>query len=144
MDGILGKYQFRSSIQVYHGQIMSTDALDRFKNSIKQYIFINISLSTSLDRRRIIPSLNKFSTIDDAVRILFEIDVDSEIDNSKSFSNITPLTHFSQEQQILLMLGSVFQLTNFYRDKNHGLWIVKFTLINVKRECGERDLILCH
>ncbi|CAF3222455.1 unnamed protein product [Rotaria socialis] len=141
--GIIQKYQLKSSIEVYRGQIMSIDEFNTLKSSLGQNISINTFVSTDYDRKSIISSLNEFPITNDSLRVLFEIHADPNVDNSRPFANITSLTYSPHQQQVLFMLGSVFQLTDIQQDKKYGIWIVKTVLKNLKKSYDEKDLVAC-
>jgi tetratricopeptide (TPR) repeat protein len=117
--------------------------LSRCQNSIGEYISINTFFSARFNLKQIVTSLNEFSIADDIVRVLFEIDADSSMENSKSFAIITQLTYSSGDQQVLFMLGSIFKLIDVYHDKKNGLWIIKIVLASVKKEYNKINLLSC-
>ena len=121
--------QCLSSIRVYRGQLMSIDELNQLKNSLGEYLSINSFFSTSLNRTKAIQFLNDYSFSNDLQKVLFEIDANYQTEHFKSFANITSISYYSNEQEILFMLGSIFRLMNIKQDKN-GLWIVQMVLSN--------------
>ena len=140
---ILDKNKCKSSVQVYHGQIISLDELRTLKNSIGDYVSINKFILANCNRKPVLSSLNEFPITNDLVKTVFEIDADPQTDQSKPFANITPFHYLPQEQQVLFMLGSIFQIMDIQNDKKSGLWNVKIVLSSLKKEYDETNLISC-
>ncbi|CAF0986632.1 unnamed protein product [Adineta steineri] len=105
-----------SPVNVYRGQLMSKDELKVLKESIGQLISMNSFLSTSLDRKQAIHFLKKKDTTNHS-RVLFEIYADPRHSTTKPFANITTMSYFPSEGEILFMLGSIFRL-HHVRDDN--------------------------
>ncbi|CAF4465225.1 unnamed protein product, partial [Adineta steineri] len=93
--------------------------------------------------KQIISSLNEFSTQEGLVRVLFEIDAITSTNESKAFAIITQFTYLPVEQQVLFMLGSIFQLIDICLDSKNNLWIIKIVLVNIKKDYDETNLISC-
>ncbi len=117
----------RSSIRVYRGQLMSKDEVKILKNNTKQFISINSFLSTSADRQLALSFLNNPDISNGLERVLFKIDADPRIENIKPFSDITSYSYFSNEEEILFMVGSIFQLVQVDRNQN-GIWMIRMKL----------------
>ncbi len=116
-----------SSIRVYRGQLISKDEVETLKNSIGEFISINSFLSTSLDRELALFFITGSDVSNDLERVFFEIDADPQLENIKSFSNITSYSYFPSEEEVLFMIGSIFQLVHIDRNQN-GIWIVRMKL----------------
>ncbi|CAF3912977.1 unnamed protein product, partial [Adineta steineri] len=121
--------QAKDPLQVYRSQLMSVDELDSLKNNIGQFISINSMFSTSKLRRTALFHLGETTTQIDLERVLFEIDADPNIVNTKPFANISKHSHFPDELEVLFMLGCIFRLDSISRD-NKNVWIIKMTLCN--------------
>jgi tetratricopeptide (TPR) repeat protein len=116
-----------SSIRVYRGQLMSKDEVEILKNGRGKFISINSFLSTLLDRNLAMFFIRGSDISNDLERVFFEIDADPQLKNIKPFSNITSYSHFSNEKEVLFMIGSIFQLVHVDCDQN-GIWIVRMNL----------------
>ncbi|CAF0920693.1 unnamed protein product [Adineta steineri] len=116
-------------VRVYRAQLMSTDELNQLKNSLGEYISVNSFFSTSLNRQKAIKFLRDDSFPSDLQKVLFEIDANSESDYSKVYSNISSISYYSNEQEILFTLGSIFRLLNIKQESN-GLWVIQMILSN--------------
>ncbi|CAF0894392.1 unnamed protein product [Adineta steineri] len=81
------------------------------------------------ERRTALFLLGDITTQIDSERVLFEIDADPKIVNTKPFADISKHSHFPDESEVLFMIGSIFRLDNIYRNNNQ-IWIVKMTLCN--------------
>ena len=60
-------------------------------------------------------------------RVLFEIDADPQINKTKPFADISQLSYFPNENEILFIAGTIFRIEKIFRDENQ-LWIVEMTL----------------
>jgi len=124
--------QWLSPGSVYRGQSLSKDELKRLKQSIGKFISINSFLSTTLypDVATIYigdtPGLEK---------VLFKINFNPMIDGIKPFADVTLISEFPQEGEILFMLGSIFQIDSVSCDKD-GIWIIQLNL------CSDHDQVL--
>ncbi|CAF0850500.1 unnamed protein product [Adineta steineri] len=125
----LQKYQSKRPLQVYRCQLMSNDELNSLKQNIGQFISINSFFSTSDERRTALFLLGDITTPIDSERVLFEIDADSKVVNTKPFANISDHSYFPDESEVLFMIGSIFRLDNIYRNEDQ-IWIVKISLCN--------------
>ncbi|CAF1305848.1 unnamed protein product, partial [Adineta steineri] len=129
----LQQHQCSSPITVYRGQLISTEELELLKQSKGKLISMNSFLSTSLNRNTALVYLN--TNMNDNTRlqpILFEIDADPCRNDIKPFANISSFSYFPTEDEILMMLGSVFRVNNLYLDEDQ-IWIMNITL------CSDND-----
>ncbi|CAF0853728.1 unnamed protein product [Adineta steineri] len=125
----LQKYQSKRPLQVYRSQLMSNHESDRLKINIGQFISINSMFSTSKERTTALFYLGDITTKIDSERVLFEIDADPKIVNTKPFANISKHSYFPDESEVLFMIGSIFRLNNINLDDDQ-IWIIKMTLCN--------------
>ncbi|CAF2387908.1 unnamed protein product [Rotaria sp. Silwood2] len=128
----LALYQCSSSIHLYRGQLMSNEELQTLKDSIGQLISMNSFLSTSTNRQLAISFLQSSTASDGLQQVLFEIKADPQLKGIKPFANITSLSYFPGEDEVLMMLGSIFRLTDIHQGDGK-VWIIHLTL------CSEND-----
>ncbi|CAF1332663.1 unnamed protein product [Rotaria sordida] len=130
----LVQYQCSSPICLYRGQLMSNEELQTLKSSIGQLISMNSFLSTSTNRQLAISFLQSSSSTvsDDLQQVLFKIEADPQLKGIKPFANITSLSYFPGEDEVLMMLGSIFRLFDIYRGDGQ-IWIIHLIL------CSEND-----
>ncbi|CAM4907654.1 unnamed protein product [Rotaria socialis] len=133
----LEHHRCSSPIHIYRGQLMSTAELERLKNSAGQLISMNSFLSTTTDRLSALAFLYSSAKSDGLERVLFEIDTDPQLADVKPFANITCLSYFPSESEVLLMLGSILRLVGIDHD-DHGVSIIRSTL------CSNSDQDLQH
>jgi tetratricopeptide (TPR) repeat protein len=106
---------------------MSTEEVQVLKNSIGQLISMNSFLSTSVDRRLALSFLYSSTLLSNTQRVLLEIDADPQLEDVKPFANITSLSYFPGEDEVLLMLGSIFRIASIHHGST-GIWIIRLTL----------------
>ena len=129
----LKQNQCQSLVRVYRGQVMSNDELNIIRQSINEFISINSFFSTSLDRSKAVRFLQSSDVSADLHRVLFDIDADPCLVKSKPFADISLFSDFSNEREILFMIGSVFRLVDIRRDNDQQIWIIKMKL------CGDDE-----
>jgi tetratricopeptide (TPR) repeat protein len=116
-----------SPVHVYRGQLMAKTEVGVLKNSVGEFISLSSFLSTSLNREVALSFLVNSNTSDDLERVFFEINADSRLKDAKPFSNITSHSYFRKEEEILFMIGSIFQLVRIDHDHD-GIWIIQMKL----------------
>jgi len=129
----LKQYQHQSSIRVYRGQVMSIDELNTLQQSINNLISINSFFSTSTNHQKALYSLNSSEITSDLCRILFVIDADPQVVKSKPFADISSLSEFSNECEVLFMIGSIFRLIKIEKMKNEEITMIHMEL------CGDDE-----
>ncbi|CAF1448623.1 unnamed protein product, partial [Adineta steineri] len=122
------KQQNKSSIQVYRGQFISKDELNRLKTTQGELISMNSFLSTSTNKTKAVEfATSRPPPTDQLTPILLEINVDLNA-FTKPFADIKHLSAFSEEEEILFMFGAIFRLDQIYYNKEVKLWIANLTL----------------
>jgi tetratricopeptide (TPR) repeat protein len=124
--------QYKRPIQVYRGQLISSDELDTLKQSVGEFVSMNSFLSTSVDRKLALFFLGDRTVTYDLERILFEINVDPCNVITTPFAEVSKHSNFPDESEILFMAGSIFRLTEIRRD-NDSNWIIRMIL------CGANE-----
>jgi tetratricopeptide (TPR) repeat protein len=134
MERQLKENQFLSSIKVYRYQLMANGELEILRNSIGQFISINNFLLTNANRTSVLPHSKLPLNNNDYQPILFEILADPNLDKIRPFANVTSLNYFpNNQEEVLFMLGSIFQLNKIHRDEN-DIWIIEMTLSSKTNE----------
>ncbi len=128
----LEKNRCSSSVHVYRAQQMSKEEVEILRKSIGEYISMNSFLSTSINRDEAHSFLFSSDSSDDIEQVFFKIDADPRLENTKPFSNITRLSYFQNEKEVLFMIGSIFRLVEMKHD-HHGIWNIRMVL------CSEND-----
>ncbi|CAF3208965.1 unnamed protein product [Rotaria sp. Silwood2] len=130
----LQQCQCKSFVRVYRGQLITHDELEHLQRSIGHYISMNSLLSTSLNRNLAIFYLGetKHSSMK-LKRILFDIDANPQIDGIKPFGKIAQFSAFPNEEEVLFMPRSIFQLVDISYDHNDNIFIARMIL------CGDKQ-----
>jgi tetratricopeptide (TPR) repeat protein len=129
----LKQNQCKSIVRVYRGQVMSNDEINSLRHSRDNFISINSFLSTSLDRQKALGFLYQMEISDNLHRVLFEIDADPDLMISKPFANISKLSDYGDEQEVLFMIGCVFRLMDIRQSDDDEMWIIRMKL------CGDNE-----
>lgn len=116
--------------QVYRHQLISNEELQLIKDSVGQFISINNFLLTKVNRDSAMPFSNITTIPDGFQSVLFTIITDLNFDLKKPFAKITSLSYSNTNQdEVLFMLGSIFQIKDIYQDEN-DLWVIEIMLCN--------------
>jgi len=60
-------------------------------------------------------------------KILFQIEIDPKL-QTKPFVNVTQISFYQSEDEILIMLGAFFHIDNIYLDDKANIWIACLSL----------------
>ncbi|CAF1059361.1 unnamed protein product [Didymodactylos carnosus] len=114
-------------VKVYRGQVMSNAEIKKLNHSS---LIVNTSFfSTSLDRSSATAFLDQSSQHNDELQnILFEIEIDVR-QQSRPYGNISHLSQFENENELLFMIGTQFRNDNISYIESEKIWIVKLSLI---------------
>ncbi|CAF3480274.1 unnamed protein product [Rotaria sp. Silwood1] len=113
-----------SSKRVYRGQRISLEKINMLKNLRGQFISFKLFLSPSLDLHA---SRSFLSNSDNSELVIFHIDANPKLNHIKPFSDITLKSSYSDEEEVLFILGSIFQLINIYHHQD-GIWMIQIKL----------------
>lgn len=122
------KKQETSFLQVYRGQFISKDEVKRLKSSENQLISVNSFLSTSTNRKKALEfATSRAPPTDQLTSILLEITLNLN-SITRPYADIKHLSAFPEEEEILLMFGSVFRIEKVQYDEKLKLWSATLTL----------------
>ncbi|CAF1402628.1 unnamed protein product [Rotaria sp. Silwood1] len=118
------------TMNVYRGQIMSRNEINELNSDFN--IINNSLLSTSSDRQLALFFLPEPDQMEDSSheRVLFEIGIDIRR-QSRPYADISHLSQFSGELEILFMTGTPFKIVRqngVSYNENEKLWTVKLQL----------------
>jgi len=124
----LQKYQSNQIIRVYRAQIISKDELENLKKSINQFISINSFFSTTSNYQKALSFFNLSKPTEHTENILFSIEADPHFIKTKPFANISQFSDYPDEEEVLFMVGSIFQLKNISFDHKNQFSIIEMIL----------------
>ncbi|CAF4405818.1 unnamed protein product, partial [Rotaria sp. Silwood2] len=122
-------YQAKKPLRVYRSQMISSEELNNLKQCLGQYMSINSFFSTSTDYDKAIWFLGSADTSKNLEQVIFIINADPKMVTTKPFADISACSEFSDESEVLFMLGSIFRIDSINRDDNQ-IWIIRMTLCN--------------
>ena len=117
----------RNIIRVYRGQLINADELELMKNSIGQYLSMNSFLSTSRDRLTALDFTRQSQSRHNMRPILFEIKINPQL-RTKAFADAQQMSYYEDENEILIMLGALFQIDQVFKDDDDQIWIARVSL----------------
>ncbi|CAF3367470.1 unnamed protein product [Rotaria socialis] len=120
-------------IHVYHSHLMTYEEIQLIENSVGQFISINTFLSTCLDRGLALFHLYEPNELQ---RVLFEINVDLRLNDENSCGYMKLIDYYEENEQIIFMLGSIFQIENISLNDDE-IWIIQMKLC---KENGDDNL----
>ncbi|CAF1261651.1 unnamed protein product [Didymodactylos carnosus] len=116
-------------MRVYRGQAVATEEINKLRCGEGQLISFNSFLSTSLNKDAALIFARQIAPADTLQRVFFEIKVDTRLE-TRAFADISDMSFFHNEQEVLFTLGSVFRLENVMFDEREAVWCVRLTLCN--------------
>ncbi|CAF1375814.1 unnamed protein product, partial [Adineta ricciae] len=117
-----------AQVKVFRGQIMSEDEVQTLKSAYM--VRLTSFLSTSLNRRLALSFLPPESAVTGGhVRVLIEINLNTKY-NSKPFGNISHLSEFSEEDEVLMMIGTFLRARRTYYSEEDKMIKAIMTLEN--------------
>lgn len=121
------QYKSDSPLRVYRSQLLTNDELEDLKQSIGQFISVNSFFSTSMDRSTAL--FLACDTTEQTImeRVIFEIDADPKMAISQPFADISKLSAFGEELEVLFMTGSIFRLNGISCEADQR-WIIRMVL----------------
>lgn len=123
---LLKRHQSAKPLKVYRGQMMTTEELDRLRQSVGKLISINSFFSTSLDASTVFSFLKTGGSLEP---VLLEISADPQKVTTKPFADISQHSDYFTEAEVLFMIGSIFHVDSVDRN-NKKLWTLRLTLSN--------------
>ena len=138
-------------IRTYRSQTMSKNEIKLLKDRIGLSIITNSLFSTTFNRQFALFLLESSSSIqldNDLQSVLFEIQVDSRV-TSRSYADVSKLSHFSDESEVLFAIGTEFDIVDVNFTDN--IWTVNLRLNSysfkfeegINRLTGRRCFISC-
>ena len=130
----LAQIQCKHHIKVYRGKSMDKNDLYRFEESVGGLITMNSILSTSRKRQVALEFLRRAhdSKNSDIERVLFTIDAEPQAMTTKPFANISKLSEFPDDDEVLFAYGCFFRVIDVQQNPDQ-IWIVRMML------CGDND-----
>ncbi|CAF2116047.1 unnamed protein product [Rotaria magnacalcarata] len=99
-----------SNLIVYRGQSIATDEFRTIQANVGNIMSINTFLSTTTDKDVAIMYAGNGSERPALESVIFEINVDMAIEQSKPFANIQHMSYFHDENGVLFSLGASFRI----------------------------------
>lgn len=117
-------------LHTYRSSLMSHDEIQLFRNSVGEFLSINGFFLTNPHRHQMITYLTNPEITNDHEKVLFEIVADPPTDLNKSYCNITSLSYYQNDEQILFSFGSIFRLDSIHQqdDGKDRIWIIRMRL----------------
>ena len=124
-------------VKVYRGLKLTKDEINKYQSNIGALISTNGFLSTSRNYDRAIEFALKTSKRSADVRpTLFIIEADVRTEHVV-FADISSLSVYPGEEEILFDIGCAFKINEVYFDAEKNVWIIKMNLTNEGRQIIE-------
>ncbi|CAF1312562.1 unnamed protein product [Adineta steineri] len=110
-------------LRVYRGQAISNQELYYIRKNVGQYISMQSFLSTSVTHETAL-FFAQASAIpsDEKTRIVFQFNIDTHMKNTKPYVNIKNLSYFPEEEEVLIMIGSIFKIIQIEYKEHEQTW----------------------
>jgi tetratricopeptide (TPR) repeat protein len=128
-------------IYLYRGTTIVKEEIEKFKGNLDKLIAINGYWSTSRDRSYALTFATKLTHRPDTMAVLFEIECDIHDQNdSIIFADISHLSQFSNEMEVLFDAGSVFQIEKIREEMENDteLYIVQMRTTGKGRDLARK------
>ncbi|CAF1642477.1 unnamed protein product, partial [Adineta ricciae] len=103
--------QYSSPVTVYRGQVLSKTEMNLFEKSTNQFLSVTSFFSTTLDPAVALSYIDVNKSEDDELQgVLLEIHATPSENQSKPFADISSMSYFNDEKEVLFMLGSIFRI----------------------------------
>lgn len=126
-------YSEAKLLTYYRGQVLSTSEIERFKTNIGGLVSFNTFFSTSLSLDIALMfagnSTAEGSSLD--MPVLFCIEVDSSIENTRPYANIHLYSVNEDEDEVLFSIGSVFRVEKVENlSNNEAVEVIYLTMVD--------------
>lgn len=112
---------------LYRGQLLKLSEILLISKHINDLISLNGFISTSLEED-IAKRFCFNDQIEDYEPVLFQINIDTSCKHSTAFADISRLSQFPEEEEILLSIGSVFRIQSVNFDEKNQLYRIHLLL----------------
>lgn len=94
----------------YRGHLMSREGLDSFRQSIGRIISINTFFSTTTSFQIALVFADSFLQTDNCLSVIFCIEHDAPLANQRPYANISQLSNYLDEEEVLFAMGNIFRI----------------------------------
>ncbi|CAM4984891.1 unnamed protein product [Rotaria socialis] len=124
---------------VYRGQFMRMSEFDQMKNNIGSIISINAFFSTTKNREVAKIYLGATTTDSELISVMFEIEVHlTQNATKRPFASIEHLSQFTEEEEILFSVGSVFRILDVdHQRATDGHCFIKMVMVENDDDLNE-------
>ena len=136
----LDRGQWKNQIKLYRGQMIRKEELDALRSSIGTLISFNSFLSTSRNREVAYMYAGAHSKDGALEKVIFEIVANPTEVGVRPFADVSHTSDFCDEEEILMMLGSIFRLTNIDLDKHERIWEIRLHLCS-DNDCDVKNVV---
>lgn len=129
LDQLQARYKKVShdiDMTVYRGQTISAEELQLIKENVGHLISLNSFISATSESE--VAMGFSMSGDPSGKHIVFHIKVDKSVKNSKPFADISAISQFTHEREVLFMAGSIFEIKNIHFNESFGMWIIELNL----------------
>ncbi|CAF3853251.1 unnamed protein product, partial [Rotaria sp. Silwood1] len=127
---------FGIPIKAYRGQLISSNELNQLRKNIGKLYSTNTFLSTTGD----VNTANWFANIwnphPNFESVVFEYSIDTSIKTQRPYASIGHVSSKPREQEILLCMGTIFQLESIeqikvdHQNNEYTYWYIKMKLVD--------------
>ena len=127
----LEEHKCTSTITVYYSETVPNELFQQLQCLKGKVIAVKYYLWTSLDREKALSQTSNSSSSNDSKRILFTIEANPPTGNIKPFAKVGSLIESNDSDDVLFMIGSLFEITGIEEEKE--------CIINIKMRPCEKD-----
>lgn len=121
------KRRRKKTLQVYRGQYLEPEQIKLLKSHRDHLISLNGFVSTSKDREIAIEFIQNWQH-EGFQPVLFEIDLDLTSMDTVPFADVSALSKYRVEQEVLFSIGSIFFVQSVEWDEELQFYVIRLTL----------------
>ena len=99
----------KNPLRVFRGQYLKLEDIEFLKKNLKSFTSLNGFVSTTIDRDMAIDFIRN-RRIDGFEPVLLKIDIDMTSEHSVAFADVSYMSKYNEEAEVLLSIGSVFYI----------------------------------
>jgi hypothetical protein len=132
-ESIFDPYQKQQIEKVYRGQQISKNEFEYFQQIQGNIISINTFLSTTKSLQIALCFANSMIKSNNLIPVLFCIDVNRSSAPVRPYANISKLSMFEDEEEVLFSMGSIFRVEHIETlDKKDNIPVIYLSLVDLK------------
>ncbi|CAF1132388.1 unnamed protein product [Rotaria sordida] len=121
------KSKKKSLLRLYRGQSLKLEYIHFLRTNINSLISLNGFVSTTKDKD-VAMNFIRLHKQKDLEPVLMKIDIDMTSEHSVAFADISNISKFSEEHEVLFSIGPIFRVKSVQFDDKQQIYIIHLSL----------------